>query len=203
VATALPAATELEPSAVLVAVGLPDGDGATLARRLAALRWRPRVALTSVDADGQQNDPVCDGASLAFVHKKDLPNAPLRRSPVGELRSRRSRARLRRHPGEVGLPLPDLSGIPPRRVWRTGMAAAVTELNTPLIHHSNVRKTGAEMEQRLTARSVTGSRIELAITSHKRCGHMRHCGCCPQCQRAQLARWNAQLTEVTRAGTRH
>ena len=84
VATALSTATELEPSAVLVDVGLPDGDGFTLARQLAALPWRPRVVLTSVDADVQQHDPVLRGASLAFVHKTGLPNAPLRRLLGGE-----------------------------------------------------------------------------------------------------------------------
>jgi len=29
------------------------------------------------------------------------------------------------------------------------------------------------------------------------CGHARHVGTCPSCQRAQLARWNAQLVSVT------
>ena len=84
VATALSTATELEPSAVLVDVGLPDGDGFTLARQLAALPWRPRVVLTSVDADVEQHDAVRHGESPAFVHKKDLPNAPLRRLLGGE-----------------------------------------------------------------------------------------------------------------------
>jgi CheY-like chemotaxis protein len=84
VAEALSTATELEPSAVLVDVGLPDGDGFTLARQLAALPWRPRVLMTSVDADVEQHDAVRHGESLAFVHKKDLPNAPLRRLLGGE-----------------------------------------------------------------------------------------------------------------------
>jgi hypothetical protein len=40
------------------------------------------------------------------------------------------------------------------------------------------------------------------------CGHTRHVGTCPACQRTQLARWHAQLTEaidradVSRAGPR-
>jgi CheY-like chemotaxis protein len=84
VAAALSAATELEPSAVLVDVGLPDGDGFTLARQLTALPWRPRIVLTSVDADVERHDAVRHGASLTFVHKKDLPNAPLSRLLGGE-----------------------------------------------------------------------------------------------------------------------
>ena len=49
VAAALAAAARLEPSAILLDVELPDGDGITLARELAALPWRPRVVLTSID----------------------------------------------------------------------------------------------------------------------------------------------------------
>ncbi len=29
------------------------------------------------------------------------------------------------------------------------------------------------------------------------CGHQRHVGSCPNCQRRQLARWNAQLAQVS------
>lgn len=41
-------------------------------------------------------------------------------------------------------------------------------------------------------------------TTTKTCGHHRHVGTCPCCQRAQLARWNAQLAQVaqTRQGPR-
>ncbi len=41
VAAALSDAGRLKPSAFLVDVELPDGDGLTLARELAALPWRP------------------------------------------------------------------------------------------------------------------------------------------------------------------
>jgi DNA-binding NarL/FixJ family response regulator len=51
VAAALAADVRLEPSAVLVEVELPDRDGVPLARELAALPWRPRVVLTSIDGD--------------------------------------------------------------------------------------------------------------------------------------------------------
>jgi hypothetical protein len=32
-----------------------------------------------------------------------------------------------------------------------------------------------------------------------RCGHTRHVGPCPECQRAQLARWRAQIVEASNA----
>src|ERR671931_556203 len=51
VASAMTAAHALRPAAVLVDVGLPDGNGIALARRLTALPWRPRVVLTSTDPD--------------------------------------------------------------------------------------------------------------------------------------------------------
>jgi len=38
---------------------------------------------------------------------------------------------------------------------------------------------------------------EVSTATPKRCGHPRHVGCCPCCQRAQLARWSMQLTEAT------
>lgn len=34
------------------------------------------------------------------------------------------------------------------------------------------------------------------------CGHSRHVGTCPECQRVQLARWRAQLLAVDVRSTR-
>jgi DNA-binding NarL/FixJ family response regulator len=79
VATAMVAANELRPDAVLVDVGLPDGDGVSLARELTALPWRPRVVLTSTDPDAASPDAVCASGARAFIAKHDLPNAPLAR----------------------------------------------------------------------------------------------------------------------------
>ena len=45
------AARRLRPQSALVDVGLPDGDGVTLAGALAALPWRPRIVLTSTDPE--------------------------------------------------------------------------------------------------------------------------------------------------------
>jgi CheY-like chemotaxis protein len=74
VAQALALAEELRPDAVLVDVGLPDGDGGDLARRLVALSWRPSVVLVS-------SDPV------AAAHARDV--APfLAKDELPELRAR-------------------------------------------------------------------------------------------------------------------
>ncbi|HWF50195.1 MAG TPA: response regulator [Solirubrobacteraceae bacterium] len=77
VATALAAATRLQPEAFLVDIELPDGDGLTLARELTALPWRPRVILTSIDGEITSTDEAASVGARAFVNKADLPNAPL------------------------------------------------------------------------------------------------------------------------------
>jgi DNA-binding NarL/FixJ family response regulator len=79
VASAIAAAGSLRPAAVLVDVGLPDGDGIALARQLTALPWRPRVVLTSSDADAASPSDVCLSGAQAFVPKDQLPNAALNR----------------------------------------------------------------------------------------------------------------------------
>jgi DNA-binding NarL/FixJ family response regulator len=77
VAAAMAAAHELRPEAVLVDIGLPDGDGVALARTLTALPWHPRVVLTSSDPEAASDDDVRASGAGAFVPKDDLPNAPL------------------------------------------------------------------------------------------------------------------------------
>jgi CheY-like chemotaxis protein len=77
VAAALEAAARVEPSAVLVDVELPDGDGIGLARQLATLPWRPRIVLTSIDGDITTTEEARNAGARAFVNKADLPNAPL------------------------------------------------------------------------------------------------------------------------------
>jgi DNA-binding NarL/FixJ family response regulator len=78
VATAIVAARELRPDAVLVDVGRPDGDGISLARELSSLPWRPHIVLTSTDPDAAGADDVRRCGAHAFVAKDLLPNAPLR-----------------------------------------------------------------------------------------------------------------------------
>jgi DNA-binding NarL/FixJ family response regulator len=77
VSAALAAAGRLKPSAVLVDAELPDGDGIALARELAALPWRPRILLTSVDRDIATADNARRAGAAGFVNKVDLANAPL------------------------------------------------------------------------------------------------------------------------------
>jgi CheY-like chemotaxis protein len=79
VASAIDAAHSVRPDAVLVDVGLPDGDGITLARRLSSLPWRPRIVLTSTDPDAASAEDLRRSGADAFVAKHELPNAPLER----------------------------------------------------------------------------------------------------------------------------
>jgi DNA-binding NarL/FixJ family response regulator len=79
VAAGIAAAHELRPDAALVDVGLPDGDGISLARVLSALPWRPLIVLTSTDPDAADEDDVRRSGARAFVAKDQLPNVQLRR----------------------------------------------------------------------------------------------------------------------------
>jgi CheY-like chemotaxis protein len=79
VAAALAAAARLEPPAILLDVELPDGDGITLARELAALPWRPRIVLTSIDGEITTTVEAQRAGASAFINKADLPGAPLAR----------------------------------------------------------------------------------------------------------------------------
>jgi len=67
------AARALKPDVMLVDVGLPDGDGVTLARELAELSWRPRIVLTSVDPDAASPDDVRRSGAHGFIPKHELP----------------------------------------------------------------------------------------------------------------------------------
>jgi DNA-binding NarL/FixJ family response regulator len=76
VVAALAAARRLKPAAILIDVDLTDGDGVALARKLAALRWHPRVVLTSINADITTFEEARNAGAHAFVGKSDLPDAP-------------------------------------------------------------------------------------------------------------------------------
>ena len=78
VAGGLAAAIELRPDVLLVDVGLPDGDGISLGRELAALSWRPRVVLTSIDPDAASPEDVRRSGVDGFAPKDELPGAGLR-----------------------------------------------------------------------------------------------------------------------------
>jgi DNA-binding NarL/FixJ family response regulator len=72
VAEAIAAADKLKPSAALVDVQLPDGDGLTLASALRELPWQPRVVLTSMDVDAVDDQAVLAVGAVAFVPKSEL-----------------------------------------------------------------------------------------------------------------------------------
>jgi two-component system nitrate/nitrite response regulator NarL len=74
VASATLAAADLRPESILVDVGLPDGDGVTLAGDLAALPWRPRVVITSTDRDATTPEGARAVGAAGFIAKEDLPN---------------------------------------------------------------------------------------------------------------------------------
>lgn len=78
VAEAMATAMEVKPDAALVDVWLPDGDGITLAGKLSALPWRPRIILTSSDPDAASQSDVQRSGADAFVPKAQLPNSALR-----------------------------------------------------------------------------------------------------------------------------
>jgi DNA-binding NarL/FixJ family response regulator len=77
VTEALAVASRVRPTAALVDVELPDGDGFDLAGRLTALPWRPRVVVTSVQSHGGFAAEAQRAGAEAFVPKSDLPGAPL------------------------------------------------------------------------------------------------------------------------------
>jgi CheY-like chemotaxis protein len=77
-------AVELKPSAALVDVELPDGDGLALARELAVLPWHPSIVLTSIDGDITTAGEARLAGARAFVAKANLPDVPLARLLGGE-----------------------------------------------------------------------------------------------------------------------
>jgi DNA-binding NarL/FixJ family response regulator len=75
---ALQAVNDLRPAGVLLDLGLPDGDGIDLAHELAALPWRPRVILTSSDADAASTTVARACGAAAFIAKDKLTDEVLR-----------------------------------------------------------------------------------------------------------------------------
>jgi DNA-binding NarL/FixJ family response regulator len=71
------AVRELKPDVVLLDVGLPDGDGITLARELSTLPWQPHIVLTSVDPDAASPEAIERSGASGFVPKHELPGLGL------------------------------------------------------------------------------------------------------------------------------
>lgn len=84
VVEALEAARRLRPSAFLLDIELPDGDGVSLARSLAELPWRPRMLLTSINGEITTSEEARAAGAQAFVDKADLPGLPLAQLLGGE-----------------------------------------------------------------------------------------------------------------------
>jgi DNA-binding NarL/FixJ family response regulator len=83
VAEGLARSAELRPDAVLVDIGLPDGDGLELAERLAALARPPRVVLISSDPDAASGAVAARVGAAGFVPKEEFSGPSLRRL-IGE-----------------------------------------------------------------------------------------------------------------------
>jgi DNA-binding NarL/FixJ family response regulator len=79
VAEALVTAAQVKPTAALVDVELPDGDGFALAGQLTALPWAPRVVVTSAQSGASFPAEAKRNGAEAFVVKDDLLLAPLTR----------------------------------------------------------------------------------------------------------------------------
>jgi DNA-binding NarL/FixJ family response regulator len=75
---ALARAAELRPDAALVDIGLPDGDGFDLARRLSSLAWPLRVVLISTDAGATSGPAVRRCGATGFLVKHELSGRALR-----------------------------------------------------------------------------------------------------------------------------
>jgi CheY-like chemotaxis protein len=72
VADAVACVVERRPRTVLVDVGLPDGDGFELTRRLVALPSPPRVVLISTDADAGNRSAAHRVGAVGFLPKDEL-----------------------------------------------------------------------------------------------------------------------------------
>lgn len=82
--SATDAAERLRPSAALVDIGLPDGDGVELAATLSGLAWHPRVLLVSSDPDAATPAEARAAGAVGFLVKTELPTSDLRRLLTGE-----------------------------------------------------------------------------------------------------------------------
>src|SRR5690348_2153437 len=76
-AGAMSTAQICRPATALVDVNLPDGDGIGLSRMLAALPWRPRIVLTSGDADAGRAARIARAGAVGFLTKDELADGRL------------------------------------------------------------------------------------------------------------------------------
>lgn len=78
VSDALHQMTQYVPDLVLVDVGLPDGDGFELTKRLSAMCSTARIVLVSADSDAASQEDAREAGAVGFVPKSDLNCAVLR-----------------------------------------------------------------------------------------------------------------------------
>jgi DNA-binding NarL/FixJ family response regulator len=79
VAEALEHADAGRPGVALVDIGLPDGDGFSLARQLLAKPWPVRVVIFSSDADPANSAAAERAGAIGFFPKDELAGHALRR----------------------------------------------------------------------------------------------------------------------------
>ncbi len=79
VAEALARADDLHPDTVLVDIGLPDGDGFSVARQLGARTWVMRIVIFSSDANRANAAAAGRAGALGFFPKSELSSPALRR----------------------------------------------------------------------------------------------------------------------------
>ena len=72
VSDALQQVKRLTPDLALVDIGLPDGDGLELTRRLTAPPWHLHVVLVSADSEATSQREALDAGSVGFVPKSEL-----------------------------------------------------------------------------------------------------------------------------------
>jgi len=78
VGEALERTEELRPQTVVVDIGLPDGDGFDLTRRLMALPWPMRVLVISSDSDSANGSAAQRVGASGFFPKADISGAGFR-----------------------------------------------------------------------------------------------------------------------------
>jgi DNA-binding NarL/FixJ family response regulator len=94
-AEALARCDQLDPDAVLLDVGLPDGDGVTLAQKLNARPHRPRILLTSSDRKAVSPERVRQCGASGFIPKAHLVRCDLDRGQRYARNEYRARAQVR------------------------------------------------------------------------------------------------------------
>lgn len=77
VADAVRQVTLLQPELALVDIGLPDGDGLELSKKLAAAVPSVRIVLVSADSDATTQARAREAGAVGFIAKSDLSCAVL------------------------------------------------------------------------------------------------------------------------------